>query len=310
MIYSIKRFSKDSDNTKKAIGAAAVGVGLKVGGDKISNKIRKRLTELQAQSYEKGMEIKDNPEMVEKLRRLGKKRGVDFVERGHKDLESSHLGAGGPIKAARNLIDKGEKSKHPKLREAFKKANEEFSSAIGSKNWGKKPIITTAEGFKTRAGTLAHELGHNYYEHGKNVGVIGKVAHKLYAPSAMITDSKVGNGLLMADGFRRGKNSVKTDEEGNIKTNRKKMLKSAGLGLAVAAPRLVSEGAASLAGYNTLKKAGASKELLKYTRKDLGNAFGTYAAASLKPILSETSGHLAGEAYGRIREKNKKRKRS
>ena len=67
---------------------------------------------------------------------------------------------------------------------------------------------------------------------------------------------------------------------------------------------LISEAAASRKGLKTLnKKLGASKELLKSARKDLGNAYGTYLSTSLKPVASEIGGHGLEVAYGIAREK-------
>ena len=134
----------------------------------------------------------------------------------------------------------------------------------------------------------------------------------MYAPSNTVVNlansdnkvKKIGvNGIFAGGGFRRGKNFVSTDENGNIKINKKKALKSALIGASVSVPVLISEAAASRKGLKTLKKLGASKELLKSARKDLGNAYGTYLSASLKPVASEIGGHGLGVAYGIAREK-------
>jgi hypothetical protein len=85
-------------------------------------------------------------------------------------------------------------------------------------------------------------------------------------------------------------------------------LKSAAIGAAISAPLLITEGAASTKGLKMMKKAGASKQLMKAAKRDLGNAFGTYATMAAKPIASELGGHGLGVSYGIVREKQNKKK--
>ena len=76
------------------------------------------------------------------------------------------------------------------------------------------------------------------------------------------------------------------------------------------APLLVAEGAASVKGYKLLKKAGASKEALKVTRKSLGNAHGTYASLAAAPVAVGEASRLVGKAVGKKKYgKNKKDKK-
>ena len=67
----------------------------------------------------------------------------------------------------------------------------------------------------------------------------------------------------------------------------------------MAAPLLIGEGAASVKGYKLLKKAGASKEALKVTRKSLRNAWGTYASMAASPVAVGEASRLVGKAVGK-----------
>lgn len=74
-----------------------------------------------------------------------------------------------------------------------------------------------------------------------------------------------------------------------------------------AAPLLVAEGKASLNGLKNMKKLGASKELIKESRKHLGAAWGTYAGqAAVKSIALGEGSRLAGKGIGGLIYKNKK----
>ena len=179
----------------------------------------------------------------------------------------------------------------------------------GVSGFGKDQIVIGQD--SGNAAFLAHELGHAQHYEGRSKDILGKVAHKLRAPSNMATsmsNNPVGNSILAADGFRRGKNSVYTDEDGKIKIKKSKALKSAAVSGIMIAPLLGAEAAASVKGFRTMKKLGASKELLKAARRDLGNAYGTYATWAAKPVMSELGGHGIGVAYGVAREKSKNKK--
>lgn len=90
---------------------------------------------------------------------------------------------------------------------------------------------------------LSHEIGHAQYNKNRSKDILGRLGHTLHAPSASIQDLISGKmehdlkgkakkivkgarytaeGALIGGGFRRGKNSVTTDENGNIKINHKK----------------------------------------------------------------------------------------
>lgn len=318
MIYSITHiFSGESENQRKgnkdaiiAGTSGVVGAGMLAGSDKLVTKGNQYFGSKLMDSTTEG--IKDNARIKRELLRQAKSQGIKVVNSPRFE-NSAYVGSDAGRLIRRGLasgIKWGRKSGNKEVVENLKSVSKGLNDALGGVSGFGKDQIVMGLGSDNSA-VLAHELGHAQHYGGRSKDILGKVAHKLRAPSDMATSmstNPVGNSILAADGFRRGKNSVYTDEDGKIKIRRRKALKSAAVSGIMVAPLLGAEAAASVKGLRTMKKLGASKELLKAARRDLGNAYGTYATWAAKPVMSELGGHGIGVAYGVAREKSKNKK--
>lgn len=142
-----------------------------------------------------------------------------------------------------------------------------------------------------RADLLSHELGHSKHYQGRSGSVVGKGAHRLYGLSKHGTATPHGLAASFANGYISGKKAEKDGEKESKWNKARTAVVSAG----VATPMLISEAAASRQGIKALKKAGASKKLIKESKKRLGSAFGTYASTA---GINTGVGYL-GRASGR-----------
>jgi len=163
------------------------------------------------------------------------------------------------------------------------------------------------QGDKSSA-TLAHELGHRHYNKEK-AGKIGKAAHKTYQLSgggrSMVTVSPIS---AVAAGYVAGKSKARKEAKGE-KENFVGKVAPIATPILVASPGLVSEALASKRGIKSLKALGASKEFIKESRRNLGGAFGTYAATTAANVgIGELS---KGISYKREKKelKNKEKKK-
>ena len=329
MIYSITHlFSGESENQRKgnkdaiiAGTSGVVGAGMLAGSDKLVTKGNQYFGSKLMDSTTEG--IKDNARIKRKLLRQAKSQGIKVVNSPRFE-NSAYVGSNAGRLIRRGLASGmkwGRKSGNKEVVENLKSVSKALNDALGGVSGFGKDQIVMGLGSDNSA-VLAHELGHAQYYGGRSKDILGKVAHKLHAPSNIAIDifnnpsgkkagetvKNIGNSILAADGFRRGKNSVYTDEDGKIKIRKRKALKSAAVSGIMVAPLLGAEAAASVKGLRTMKKLGASKELLKAARRDLGNAYGTYATMAAKPVMSELGGHGIGVAYGVAREKSKNKK--
>lgn len=267
--------------------------------------------------------IKDNARIKRKLLKQAKSQGIKVVESpGFSNSAYVGTDAGRLLrKGLASGMKWGRKSGNREIAESLKSVSETLNDQLGGVSGFGKDQIVMGLG-SDNAAVLAHELGHAQHYEGRSKDILGKAAHKLHAPSSTAinilnnaakveggeTVKNIGNSILAADGFRRGKNSVYTDEDGKIRIKKSKALKSAAVSGLMVAPLLGAEAAASVKGLRAMKKLGASKELLKAARRDLGNAYGTYATMAAKPVMSELGGHGIGVAYGVAREKSKNKK--
>lgn len=174
--------------------------------------------------------------------------------------------------------------------------------------------------------TLAHEMGHAaMHKKGRSKDILGRAAHSkagrawgIYFEDAtnLNANNKVdkvfqhaSRGLFLGDGIRRGIKSSKQEESGNTKgakRTRRNALLISGLS---AAPTLIKEASASRKGIKYLKEAGASKEILKNSKKSLGHAFGTYASLAGIPIALEAGGTAIGYGAHKLISKSKNKKK-
>lgn len=312
MIYSVTRlFSGKSENqgggNKDAIIAGASGIGMLAGSNKLVKKGNQYFNDKLFDSTTEG--IKDNARIKGKLIKQAKSQGIKVINSPGFE-NSAYVGSGVGRLIRRGLASGmkwGRKSGNKKFVEDLRSISNSLNDQLGGvSGFGKDQIVIGQD--SGNAAFLAHELGHAQYYKGRSKDILGKVANKLYGPSNIATTTNLGNGILAADGFRRGKNSVYTDEDGKIKIKKSKALKSAAVSGIMVAPLLGAEATASIKGLRAMKKLGASKELLKSARRDLGNAYGTYASMAAKPVMSELGGHGIGVAYGVAREKSKNKK--
>ena len=101
-------------------------------------------------------------------------------------------------------------------------------------------------------------------------------------------------------GYKSGLKAAKLESEGKKEGGWNKV-KGAAIPAVMVAPVLVAEGAASRHGIKLLKEAGASKEAIKAAKKNLGKAWGTYAAIGSAPVITGAGSRAIGKAVGKKR---------
>lgn len=159
------------------------------------------------------------------------------------------------------------------------------------------------------ADVLSHEMGHAHYDKRKIKSVsdaIGKVAHKAYLKTGeMLNHVALAPTAGIIAGVRSGKKAAEKEAAGEKES---KLSRHSGwaTGLAVQSPGLVSEAMASKHGLDLMKKASASKKLMKASRRNLGAALGTYAGLAV--ANAGTSELARGIAYRKKKKKLEKEK--
>lgn len=163
------------------------------------------------------------------------------------------------------------------------------------------------------ADVLSHEMGHAHYDKRKVKSVsdaIGKVAHKAYLKTGgMLNHTVLAPTAGIIAGVRSGKKAAEKEAAGEKES---KLSRHSGWasGLAVQSPGLVSEAMASKHGLDLMKKAGASKKLMKASRKNLGVALGTYAGVAVTNAgMSELARGIAYKKKKKKLEKEKDKKK-
>ena len=210
-----------------------------------------------------------------------------------------------------------------------------------------KAIDVIVNSPKSNAATLAHEMGHGYYNYHKNTkgGKIGKLVHKvsdkidlLDNPGNWLYDSKKDTVKINEKGqevlTKHGKKRLRM---GNIVTNavglaefangldsglRAERNKSQGkkqstfnkikpyiLPIALGTPALVREGMASAKGLKLMKESGASKKLINDSRKHLIRAGATYLPTGhlINAAAGDVAGHVIGKQIYKKDDSTKKR---
>lgn len=168
-------------------------------------------------------------------------------------------------------------------------------------------ILKNGKGTKLEdPAVLAHELGHSSYIRKDGTGgKIGRTAHKIYHSRV---GSLIKSGTPIAsfiNGIHSGIKEEKAIQEGK-KASKWNRSKTYIVPLAMSAPMLVSEAAASKKGLELLKNSGASRELLKESKKSLAKTYGTYLARAGRSVISGEAGRMLGKGW--VRYKNKKQK--
>ena len=290
-----KKENKDSEKDKKPSNrkalelGAGLGVGIGVSGiNRIGKKIGKEIL------LKKGDEIKlpeeENSKLKSALKKQAKDQGTKIVE--FPDLDNSSATEGGIAgRFLRKLLN-------------TKKSKDQYDPIM--EHIGTDTIIL-GKGRNSDADTLAHELGHTQFAHRKrSKNFIAKAAHELSGLSKLGTSNKA-NVLYAASGFKNGLKSAKAKAEGK-KEKAWDKIKSVAVPALVSAPLLITEASASGKGLKMLKKAGASKEFMKQSKKALGAFYGTYALQAGGSIASGYAGRLLGKAVGKKKYKNKEEK--
>lgn len=238
----------------------------------------------------------ENKELKGKLEKELKSQGTEII----KTNAGNSAFVGTPeARGMRKLWEKFKKS-NPKAAEEIKSqvVDQLESHPMGEivPHMGKDAVVM-GKGRLADADILAHEIGHSKYSvKGRSKNLLAKGAHKLMAPSKLAV--MAGNPVAGAVGYKSGLEAAKKKANGEKESLWDKT-KSVAIPAAMAAPLLISEGAASVKGYKLLKKAGASKEALKLTRKSLGNAWGTYATVASAPVVVGEASRLVGKAVGK-----------
>ena len=270
IIRRYKSFSKkDKDNNKKEIASAVAlaggGLGTKVLGDKLNYKSWKYSDKKFEDLMSKPI-TKEDSEVMKKLLEKAKKQGVDVCE-----LPRCGGSAYSPYKDT-IVLDKNQ----------------------------------------TRSSVLSHELGHaQYFKGGRSKNIFARAAHKTYNPMLIPGGShlKVGKKKIHLDklarrgffihGVASGYKNEKDNQQGR-KSNLWKKTRSVAFPAIAVAPILAAEGSASLKGLKMMKKAGASKELLKESKKTLGHAFNSYVSGVAgRHIVAGASGELVGRGLAK-----------
>lgn len=299
-----KKKQKKSSNSGKAgllgLGIYATGLGINSSaGTKFLKDIREKGT-------------KESNKFYDRLKEDIKSRKVRIDDDSVFEIQGMKNAAYSPeMKGLRNFFakkikedrKKGKKSNWANLKKFLDAAN-------GGINVGKRGFKIDKD-LAGRADILAHEMGHEHYMDGEGKGIksVGGVLHALRHPAISI-----GSGLAS---IHSGIKKEKLEREGK-KESKWNKYKSVILPGIASAALVGSEAAASIHGYNQLKKMGASKELLKDTRKKLGHALGTYAGMGIANIGSGLVGRAVGKGmakgyyalkdkFGKKKEQNKEK---
>ena len=288
----MKLFSKkDSDSRKnksqqvlpEVIGAAALGMAYK------DNSLIKQHAEDFINSK---ITAEDSGKIMRSLMKKAEDQGIKVMY--DPNLGNSvYTGSGKLANYQRKLLETIKK-RYPKI---YKKLVGKLEDHV-LEDLGKDRVLL-GSGTLADVDILSHELGHaQYMKSGRSKNILAKAAHKLM-PLSNAAISPLGSAGAFALGARGGYKTEKKRSEGR-KTSLWEKAAPVAIPVAAVSPLLIAEGAASLKGLKMMKEAGASKELLKQSKKRLGNAWGTYAAGSLKPLFASGAGGMAGRALAKM----------
>lgn len=307
LILSRKEFSSKKKNSKKknedrgdgtaeyagAVGAGVAGTAGVVGANIHfgKNLMNSKVT------------AKDEKAISEALKKRAKSQGIEFVDL--PDFPNSAYVGGDAAKKQKDHYTKklNEMRKQGKGKQADM-IEKELNRRSGGvyKHLGDDKVVL-GKGSLSQADVLSHEIGHaQYMKKGRSKNIIAKGAHKTYVPSKILSTTIPGGVISAANGFASGVKSEKAKQEGKKESTWNKV-RHVAVPAAMAAPMLVAEAAASRKGLKMMKEAGASKELMKQSKKRLGSAFGTYASMSALNGVAGVSGRLAGKGYAKRKKK-------
>lgn len=246
----------------------------------------------------------DRNNIAEKLEKIAEKQGTDIVTSVPKNkiMQNAYYLSESSKPAARKRFAKYLKKQKYKNNVPNSKLMDSLKSCKKlSKKTGDAIFIEkqSKDNLGDHVATLAHELGHSQYVRKEGSGgKIGKAAHKVYVNRPGIFIIKNGKTISFVNGIHSGIKAEKAKQEGK-KESKWNRAKSIAVPLAITAPMLVSEAAASKKGIELLKNSGASKELLKESKKRLAEAYGTYLTKAGNDVISGEIGRVVGRTVAR-----------
>lgn len=278
-------------NNKERITALSAGLAIPVVKNE-SKEVRKALGKSMDKGFD-GLE-KEAGSLNRKLIHGLKRKGIKIVTK-----EGNNAGVISQVnQESRDFIAGALKNLPDEKRKSLANA---ISESVPLGAIGRKAIIVGKDVPETsKAATLAHELGHLHYQTKLKAGKIGKAAHKAYGAS------RIAISLTPVYGYASGVKNARKEDRGEKLTTWDKT-KSIAVPLALSAPILVAEGAASARGIKILKEAGASKKYLKASKKSLAKAHGTYTISAATKAATGGLSELLGR---RIEEEKLQKKKN
>lgn len=282
-------------------GAAATGVSQGIA-----------VNELMSSKHNKVLNSQNSKVVKDRLINEAKKQGTKIVEEPSFG-NSAFLGSksGKAYRKVTAAYAKRLRKKGVSNEDISKNINSISESVAGPnkklwKNLGKDTIVM---GNVDGTDILSHELGHSkYMVKGRSKMGLGKLSHKVYEASSLSTTTPVGAITSAINGYKSGVKAQKLKAEGKKESSWNKH-RAWAVPVAMAAPMLVAEAAASKKGLNFMKSSGANKELLNASKRRLGAAWGSYAGVSASNAAVGEFSRQVGKSKERKRQEKKSKKK-
>lgn len=266
------------------------GVGTYSGGRGISKHLHKKSSDYVSRTRNNS----SNAETVRnRVIKEAKGRGIQFYD--IPSGSSAYAGAP-PARRAKKKLDKY----------ASPEVKREVAKHPVAKHVGKDAVLINKNAGTMRdVDVIAHEVGHAYNSvKGRPSTVVGRASHVIDPISKLTVGPSTKKGRNRSDAAMFLHGVVQGVKKENNKKDGKKDSKwtkygSVALPLTLAAPALISEGAASRRAMKLLKKHGADKATKRLARKRLGAAWGTYGFKYARPVIAGGSGELVGRGIGK-----------
>ena len=302
-LFSEKKIEKKEENIGAKKAAALLGGSAATG---VSQGIA--VNELMSSKHNKVLNSQNSKVVKDRLINEAKKQGTKIVEEPSFG-NSAFLGSksGKAYRKVTAAYAKRLRKKGVSNEDISKNINSISESVAGPnkklwKNLGKDTIVM---GNVDGTDILSHELGHSkYMVKGRSKMGLGKLSHKVYEASSLSTTTPVGAITSAINGYKSGVKAQKLKAEGKKESAWNKH-RAWAVPVAMAAPMLVAEAAASKKGLNLMKSHGANKELLKASKKRLGSAWGTYAGLSASNAAIGEFSRQVGKSKERKRQEKK-----